>query len=117
MTTDRDIGESPELAPDAAVDAPRPEAQREDGTVASARASQPHDEATVRAPDAMIPARRSRHRPMRCPDDAWAMLVAAVDTIGDDDPTGAGEVALFADDWVAEQPRSTACTTATSSCA
>jgi hypothetical protein len=42
---------------------------------------------------------------MRCPDDVWAMLVSAVDIIGDDtDPERAGEVALFAGHWVAHQP-------------
>jgi hypothetical protein len=44
--------------------------------------------------------------PMRCPDDMWAMLVLAVNIIGDSDSDTdrAGEVALFAGQWVGDQP-------------
>lgn len=108
MTTDRDIQETPESAPDAATDGPRAEAQCVD-TTAIAGAPKPHDEAAVRAweglpPDTMILAPAFAPPPMRCADDAWAMLVTAVDIIGAEDPARAGEVALFAGEWVAEQP-------------
>jgi hypothetical protein len=108
MTTDRDIQEQPEPAADAAVDASRQD-PRPDHTTAAAGASQPHDEATVRAweglaPDTMILAPAFAAPPMRCLDDVWAMLVTAVDIISDTDPDRAGEVVLFAGNWVAEQP-------------
>jgi hypothetical protein len=108
MLTDRDIHEPPELAPDAAVDAPRP-VPVPDHTTATTGASQPHDEATMRAweglpPDTMILAPAFAAPPMRCPDDVWAMLVTAVDIISDADPDRAGEVALFTGSWVREQP-------------
>ena len=108
MTTDRDIHEPPEPAADAAVDAPRTDPQPGD-TTATAGASQPHDEATMRAweglpPDTMILAPAFTPPPMRCPDAVWAMLVTAVDIIGDADPDRAGEVALFAGNWVTEPP-------------
>jgi hypothetical protein len=107
MTTERDIHEPPELAADAAVDAPGPD-PRPDHTTATAGASQPHDETTMRAweglpPDTMILAPAFAAPPMRCPDDVWAMLVTAVDIISDADPDRAGEVALFAGNWVPEQ--------------
>jgi hypothetical protein len=41
--------------------------------------------------------------PMRLPERTWAMLVLAVDIVGDTDPDHAGEVELFAGSWVAEQ--------------
>src|SRR5690348_13802598 len=108
MTTDRDIHEPPELAADAAVDAPRTDPQPDD-TAATAGASQPQNEATMRAreglpPDTMILAPAFTPPPMRCPDDVWAMLVTAVDIVGDIDPDRAGEVALFAGQWVGDQP-------------
>lgn len=100
MTTDHDIHEPPALTPDAAVDAPRPEPPP-DHTTTNTGASQPDDEAIMRAweglpPDTMILAPVFAPPPMRCPDDVWAMLVTAVDIIGDADPDRAGEVALFA---------------------
>lgn len=42
--------------------------------------------------------------PMRVPDNAWAMLVLAVDILGDIDPDTAGQVALLAGTWLANQP-------------
>lgn len=106
MTTDHDIHEPPDLAADTAADAPRPDALP-DHTNATAGASQPHDEATIRAweglpPDTMILAPAFAAPPMRCPDNVWAMLVTAVDIISDADR--AGEVALFTGTWVPEQP-------------
>ncbi|WP_424187648.1 hypothetical protein ACOBQX_07580 [Actinokineospora sp. G85] len=44
--------------------------------------------------------------PMRVPDNAWAMLVLAVDILGEADPDAAGQVALFAGTWLADQPPS-----------
>lgn len=121
MTTDRDIHEPPELAPDAAVGAPRPVPPPDD-TTATAGPSQPHDESAMRAwegfaPDTMILAPAFNPPPMRCPDDVWAMLVTAVDIIGDADPDRVGEVALFAAPGWPDSPLPTACTTAISWCA
>ncbi len=48
MTTDRDIRDQPETAPDAVVDAPRMQPPT-DQVAATAGASQPHDEAAMRA--------------------------------------------------------------------
>ena len=42
--------------------------------------------------------------PMRVPDNAWAMLVLAVDVLGEVDPDTAGQVALFAGTWLTDQP-------------
>ncbi len=42
--------------------------------------------------------------PMRVPDNAWAMLVLAVDILGEVDPDTAGQVAVFAGTWLADQP-------------
>jgi RAMA domain-containing protein len=91
MTTDYDIHEPP------------------DHTTANIGASQPNDETTMRAweglpPDTMILAPAFTPPPMRCPDDMWAMLVTAVDIIGDADPDRPGDVALFAGNWIADQP-------------
>jgi hypothetical protein len=72
--------------------------------------SRPQDEASVREwrglpTDALILAPASATAtPMRSPDGTWAMLVVAVDIIGDTDPDRAGEVALFAGRWVGDQP-------------
>lgn len=108
MPTDRDITEPPDTAPSAAVDAPQT-TPAPDPANATAGASQPHDEASIREweglqPDTIILAPAFTAPPMRCPDDVWAMLVSAVDIVGDTDPDRAGEVALFAGQWVAHQP-------------
>ncbi|WP_158851201.1 restriction system modified-DNA reader domain-containing protein [Saccharothrix deserti] len=42
--------------------------------------------------------------PMRTPHDAWAMLVLAVDILGDVDPDTAGQVALFTATWLRGRP-------------
>ncbi|WP_245617542.1 hypothetical protein [Amycolatopsis taiwanensis] len=55
-------------------------------------------------PNTMILAPAFDPPPMRCPDGVWAMLVAAVDLVGDADPDRAGGVALFAGCWVPDQP-------------
>ena len=108
MTTDRDAQEPPDLAPDAAVDAPGPDPVP-DHTTATVGASQPRGEATMRAgeglwPDTLTLVPAFGPPPMRCPDDVWAMLVTAVDIISDADPDRADEVVLFAGSWVPEQP-------------
>lgn len=55
-------------------------------------------------PDTIILAPAFTAPPMRCPDDLWAMLVSAVDIMGDTDPDRAGDVVLFAGQWVGQQP-------------
>lgn len=56
-------------------------------------------------PDAMILAPAlAAITPMRSPESVWAMLVLAVDIIGDNDPDRAGEVALFAGSWMSDRP-------------
>jgi hypothetical protein len=105
MPTDHN---TPEPAPDAAVGAQKP-ARTPDHTNPTAGPAQPQDEAAMRAweglpPDTMILAPTFGAPPMRCPDDVWAMLVSAVDIIGDTEPDRAGEVALFAGCWVPQQP-------------
>jgi hypothetical protein len=54
MTTDHDVHEPPEPAPDAAVDAPLPEPPP-DHTAANTGASHPNDEATMRAWEGLPP--------------------------------------------------------------
>lgn len=108
MTTDHDTHDPGEPTADVAVDAPLPE-RLPDDTSATAEPSQLHDEATMRAreglpPDTMILAPALTSPPMRCPEDVWAMLVTAVDITGDTNPHRAGEVALFAAQWVGDQP-------------
>jgi hypothetical protein len=109
MPTDHDNPEPPEPAPSAAVDAPQATPVPDPAT-ATARTSQPHDETSIREweglpPDTIILAPAFTTPPMQHPDDVWAMLVVAVDIVGDDtDPDRAGEVALFAGQWVAHQP-------------
>lgn len=108
MPTDHDAAETPEPAPYAPLGAPQP-TPAPNAANAPARASQPHDEASLREweglpPDTIILAPAFAAPPMRCPDDVWAMLVSAVDIVGDTDPDRAGEVALFAGQWVTHQP-------------
>lgn len=108
MTTDRDTHEPPELIPDVAMDTSRPD-PLPDYTTTTAEAAKPHDEAMMRAweglpPNTVILAPVFAPPPMRCPDDVWALLVTAVDIIGAADPDREGDVALFAGNWVPEQP-------------
>lgn len=108
MTTETDIPELPEPVPGGSVGVPQLDS-RPDDTTATAGPSQPRDEATVRgweglAPDTVILAPAFSPPPMRCPHEVWAMLMTAVDIVGDADPDHAGEVALFAGSWVLKQP-------------
>ncbi|MDT8916056.1 hypothetical protein [Amycolatopsis sp. PS_44_ISF1] len=108
MTTARDIYGPSGLAANAAVDAPRTDPLPDD-TDATAGASQPQNEAMMRArgalpPDTMILAPAFTPPPMRRPDGVWAMLVTAVDIIGDTDSDSGEEVALFAGQWVSDKP-------------
>jgi hypothetical protein len=109
MPTDDIAPRTPETPPDGAVDGPRTEPAPEHTNVPTGP-SQPQDEASIRdwqglPPDALILAPASATAtPMRSPDGVWAMLVLAVDIIGDTDPDHAGEVALFAGQWVGDQP-------------
>lgn len=41
---------------------------------------------------------------MRTPDDAWAMLVVAVDVIDVGEPDTDGRAVLFAGTWLTDQP-------------
>jgi hypothetical protein len=107
MPTEHDTTETPDAAPDAAVGALEPE-HRPDDTDPATVAAQIDGEAALREweglpPDAVIlvPAFAA---PMRLPDQAWAMLVLAVDIVGDTDPERAGEVELFAGSWLPDQP-------------
>ncbi|WP_091373278.1 restriction system modified-DNA reader domain-containing protein [Actinokineospora alba] len=54
-------------------------------------------------PDGVILAPSVAATPMRHPDNAWAMLVLAVDVLDDTDPDRQGEVALFAGCWLTQQ--------------
>jgi Restriction Enzyme Adenine Methylase Associated len=99
--------ETPDAAPDAAV-AALESGHRPDDTDPTTVAAQIDGEAALREweglpPDAVIlvPAFAA---PMRLPDQAWAMLVLAVDIVGDTDPDRIGEVELFAGSWVPAQP-------------
>lgn len=111
MPTDDTTPAIAETAPDGAVDRPRPEPTPEH-TAAPTEPSRPQDEVSIREwrglpTDALIlapTAATATATPMRSPDGVWAMLVVAVDIIGDTDPDRAGEVALFAGHWVGEQP-------------
>lgn len=108
MPTDHYTHEPPDTAPSVAVNAPQP-TPAPDATNATANASQPHDEASTREykglpPHTIILAPAYTAPPMRCPDEVWAMLVSAVDIVDDKDPDRAGEVALFAGQWIAQQP-------------
>ncbi|KAA2253292.1 hypothetical protein F0L68_33310 [Solihabitans fulvus] len=109
MPTDDVTPQTPETAPDWAIDRSRTESTPEH-TTAPTGPSQPQHEASAREwqglpPDALILAPVSATAtPMRSPDGVWGMLVLAVDIIGDTDPDRAGEVALFAGQWVADQP-------------
>ncbi|EWM12022.1 hypothetical protein KUTG_02326 [Kutzneria sp. 744] len=113
MPTDNVTPQVVDLAPGGAVDgshtAPTPK-----NANAPTGPSRPQDAASIRdwqglPPDALIlvPASVSP-TPMRSPDGVWAMLVLAVDIIGDTDTDTdtdrAGEVALFGGQWVGEQP-------------
>ena len=99
--------ETPDAAPDAAVVALE-SGQRPDDTDPTTVTAQIDGEAALREweglpPDAVIlvPAFAA---PMRPSDQAWAMLVLAVDIVGDTDPDRIGEVELFAGSWVPAQP-------------
>lgn len=105
MPTDHD--DTTDAAPDAAVVALE-SGHRPDNADPTAGAAQIDGEAALREweglpPEAMIlvPAFAA---PMRLPDPAWAMLVLAVDIVGDTDSERAGEVELFAGSWMPEQP-------------
>lgn len=111
MPTDDTAPAIAETAPGGAVDRPRTELTPEH-TAVPAGPSQPKDEASIREwqglpTDALILAPASATAtaaPMRSPDGMWAMLVVAVDIIGDTDRDRSGEVALFAGHWVGDQP-------------
>lgn len=109
MPTDDITSPIPDTALDDTIDGPGAAPVSEHGDTPMGP-PQPQNEATIREwhglpPDAVIltPALTSTP-PMRSPEGAWAMLVLAVDVIGDNDPEPAGEVALFAGSWMSDQP-------------
>jgi hypothetical protein len=119
MTAEHDNPAPPDTAPDTAVDALESDHRTDDADPAAGTA-QTDGESALRdweglPPEAMIlvPAFTA---PMRLPEQAWAMLVLAVDIVGDTDPDRAGEVELFAGPGCPSYHRP-ASTTATSSCA
>ncbi|MEV6608892.1 hypothetical protein [Kutzneria sp. NPDC051319] len=110
MPTDDVTPPIAETVPDGAVDGSRTEPAPEH-TTAPPGPSQPQHEASAQEwqglpSDALIlaPTASATGTPMRSPDDVWAMLVVAVHIIGVTDPDRAGEVALFAGQWVDDQP-------------
>lgn len=107
MPTEHDTTETPDVAPDVAVGALE-SGHRPDGTDPATVAAQVDGEAALREWEGLPPEARilvpAFAAAMRLPDQVWAMLVLAVDIVGDTDPDRAGEVELFAGSWVAAQP-------------
>lgn len=91
------------------MDALEPEA-RPNHTDPAIGASEPQDEAALRKWDGLaqdtviLVSAFASAPPMRLPQQVWAMLVVAVDIVEGTNPDRAGEVALFAAEWVPEQP-------------
>lgn len=113
MPTEHDAPESPATAPVAPMGAMESHPPR-NHTCAISRATEAHDEATMREreglpPDAIILAPAFTAPPMRCPDTTWALLVSAADIFNGTDPDHAGDVALFAGHWMADQPPAHLC--------
>jgi hypothetical protein len=111
MPTDHDdttdTTETPDLAPDAAVSALE-SGHRTDDPDPTTAAADIDGESALRdweglPPQAMILV-PTFAAPMRLPEHTWAMLVLAVDIVGDTEPERAGEVELFAGSWVSERP-------------
>jgi hypothetical protein len=107
MPTEHDTTETPDTAPDAAVGTPE-SGHRPNDADPTTGAAQIDGEAALREweglpPEAVILVPEFT-APMRLPDQTWALLVLAVDIVGDTDPDHAGEVELFAGSWVPDQP-------------
>ncbi|MFI6098202.1 hypothetical protein ACIA8G_21790 [Lentzea sp. NPDC051213] len=109
MTIDRDTAKPPDTAADMAVGAPKADARSHD-THPAFGASEPRDETAFREwvglpPDSLIMVPTfATAPPMRLPEKVWAMVVVALDIANDTDPDRTGAVALFAGQWVPEQP-------------
>lgn len=76
---------------------------------APARPPQPHGEGSSREREGLpsntiILAPTPTAPPMRCPGQAWGLLVSAVDIIDETNPDREGEVVQFAGCWVPRQP-------------
>jgi RAMA domain-containing protein len=107
MPPEHNTPATPSTAPDTAVAAPKSGHPTNDTDPATGAA--PVDgEAVLRDWEGLPPEARilvpAFAAPMRLPEQAWAMLVLAVDIVGDTGPDRAGEVELFAGSWVPEQP-------------
>ena len=108
MPTDHAHPEHPEPAPNAAVDPPNPN-PAPDHINTTAGVSQPDDETALLhreglPADATVLVPSFGPTPMRTPDDAWAMLVLAVDVLDDGVPGVDGRAYLFVGVWLADQP-------------
>lgn len=113
MTADAIPPTPSEPASDTAVAVPNG-GTRADPPVAVGVAAPGDDEATMLRreglpPDGVILAPSVAATPMRHPENAWAMLVLAVDVLDDTDPDREGEVALFAGCWLPHQPLAALC--------
>ncbi|WP_253886228.1 hypothetical protein [Actinokineospora diospyrosa] len=76
---------------------------------APARPPQPDDEGSSRereglSLDTIILVPSPTAPPMRCPEQAWGLLVLAVDILDEADPDREGDVVQFAGYWVPRQP-------------
>ncbi|PXY18284.1 hypothetical protein BA062_36205 [Prauserella flavalba] len=105
MSTEHNTAETSDPAPDAVVAAPE-SVHRADSAAPSADSGHINGEAALRDWEGLpadtgiiIP---TFVTPMRQPENTWALLVQAVDIIGDFD--NAEEVELFVGDWLRDQP-------------
>lgn len=107
MPPEHNTPATPSTAPDTAVAAPESGHPTNDTDPATGAAPVDGD-AVLRDWEGLPPEARilvpAFATPMRLPDRTWAMLVLAVDIVGDTEPDRAGEVELFAGSWVPEQP-------------
>jgi hypothetical protein len=110
MPTDSDTPQPPTTVLDATAGARAPDIRPEHPSPHPGQ-PRPVDEAALRTwegspADAVILVPPfATTPPMQLPDQAWAMLVVAVDVVdGTADPDRAGEVALFAGCWIPDQP-------------
>jgi RAMA domain-containing protein len=107
MPPEHDTPATPDTVPDTAV-AARESGHPTNGTDPATGAAHVDGEAVLRDWEGLPPEARilvpAFATPMRLPERAWAMLVLAVDIVGDTDPDHAGQVELFAGSWLPEQP-------------
>lgn len=107
MPPEHDTPATPDTVPGTAV-AARESGHRTNDTDPATGAAHVDGEAALRDWEGLPPEARilvpTFSTPMRLPERTWAMLVLAVDIVGDTDPDHAGEVELFAGSWLPEQP-------------